>query len=51
MTIKAYGTYYAPNANRAFVVLHEKDVEFELVKVSILEGEHKTPEFQALQVR
>ena len=51
MTIKVYGTYYAPNAKRAFVVLHEKDVEFELVKVSILEGEHRTPEYQALQVR
>jgi len=49
MAIKAYGTYYSPNANRAFVVLHEKDVEFELVKISILDGEHKTPEYLALQ--
>ncbi|KAG0623077.1 hypothetical protein M758_3G147600 [Ceratodon purpureus] len=49
MVIKAYGTYYSPNANRAFLVLHEKDVEFELVKISILEGEHKTPEYLALQ--
>lgn len=49
MAVKLYGAYYAPNANRALVVLHEKEVEFELVSVSTFTGEHKKPEYMALQ--
>lgn len=49
MAIKVYGTYYSPATNRALVVLHEKDVEFELVSTSVLEREEKKPEYLALQ--
>jgi glutathione S-transferase len=48
MAVKLYGAYYAPNANRALLVLHEKEVEFELVSVSTFTGEHKKPEYMAL---
>lgn len=51
MAMKVYGTYYSPAANRALVVLHEKDVQFELVSTSILEAEEKKPEYLALNVR
>lgn len=49
MAIKIYGTYYSPATNRSLVVLHEKDVEFELVPVSVLAGDEKKPEYVALQ--
>lgn len=51
MAIKVYGTYYSPASNRALVVLHEKEVEFELVETSVLEGAQKKPAYLALQVR
>jgi len=51
MATKLYGTYYSPAVNRALVVLHEKDVQFELVSIDIGKGEQKKPEFLALQVR
>lgn len=48
MAVKLYGAYYAPNANRALLVLHEKEVEFELVSVSTFTGEQRKPEYMAL---
>jgi len=49
MAIKIYGTYYSPATSRSLVVLLEKDVEFELVPVSVLAGDEKKPEYLALQ--
>jgi glutathione S-transferase len=49
MAVKVYGTYHSPNFNRVVLVLHEKDVEFEFVRLNIAEREHKTPEYLALQ--
>lgn len=49
MTTKIYGTYYSSATSRSLVVLHEKDVEFELVRVSVLAGDEKKPEYLALQ--
>lgn len=49
MATKIYGTYYSPATNRSLVVLHEKDVKFELVTVGVLNGDQKKPEYLALQ--
>ncbi|ESW13430.1 hypothetical protein PHAVU_008G195400 [Phaseolus vulgaris] len=48
MVVKVYGPHSA-SAKRVLVCLLEKEVEFEVVPVDLLKGEHKGPEFLKLQ--
>jgi len=47
MVVKLYGNYPSSATVRAALVLIEKQVPFELVKVQLREGEHKRPEYIA----
>ncbi|AET00335.1 putative glutathione transferase [Medicago truncatula] len=48
MVVKVYGPHCA-SAKRVLVCLVEKKIEFEVVPVNVLEGEHKDPEYLKLQ--
>jgi len=43
MKLYDYGT--APNPRKVRIFLAEKGVEYELVQVDMMKGEHKSPEF------
>ena len=45
MVLKLYGSPFSTCTKRVAVVLHEKQVPFELIPVDYAKGEHKTPEF------
>ncbi|EKM75849.1 hypothetical protein AGABI1DRAFT_116167, partial [Agaricus bisporus var. burnettii JB137-S8] len=47
MVLKLYGVPLSPSVIRVGIVLHEKNIRFELVMVDLGKGEHKTPEFKA----
>ncbi|XXG65800.1 hypothetical protein AAC387_Pa05g3417 [Persea americana] len=49
MVVKVYGHAYTPATRRVLACLVEKDIEFELVHIDVLEGEHKGPDFLKLQ--
>jgi glutathione S-transferase len=49
MVVKVYGPHCA-SAKRVLVCLIEKGIEFEVVPINVLEGEHKNPEYLKLQV-
>ncbi|GAU12303.1 hypothetical protein TSUD_252530 [Trifolium subterraneum] len=48
MVVKVYGPHCA-SAKRVLVCLIEKGIEFEVVPINVLEGEHKNPEYLKLQ--
>lgn len=51
MTLKLLGMAPSTSTGRVLATLYEKDVtDFELEKVNLNTGEHKKPEFVALQV-
>jgi len=45
MVLKIYGVANSPGPRRIATVLLEKQVPFELIKVDLANGEHKSPEF------
>lgn len=45
MVLKLYGLAFSGNIQRVTVVLHEKQVPYELVTVDLYKGAHKTPEY------
>ena len=47
MVLKLYGLHASLSVRLVAAVLIEKQVPFELVKVDLFKGEHKTPEFLA----
>jgi glutathione S-transferase len=47
MVLKLYGAPLSPSVIRVGIVLHEKNIPFELVTVDLFKGEHKTPDFKA----
>lgn len=49
MVLKVYGPAYA-SPKRVLVCLVEKEIEYEVVPVDLLKGEHKSPEYLKLQV-
>lgn len=49
MAPKLYGTYYSLATAKAIAVMLEKEVDFELVRVSVKDGEHRKPEYLAKQ--
>ncbi|XP_058107013.1 glutathione S-transferase F9-like [Magnolia sinica] len=49
MVVKVYGPAYASATRRVFAALIEKGIEFEIVPVDLLKGEHKNPDFLKLQ--
>lgn len=49
MVVKVYGPHCA-SAKRVLVCLVEKEIEFEVVPINVLKGEHKDPEYLKLQV-
>ncbi|XP_057830328.1 glutathione S-transferase F10 [Cryptomeria japonica] len=49
MVVKLLGPAYASCCKRVLACLIEKDIEFEIVPIDIDNGEHKKPEFLALQ--
>lgn len=52
MTIKIHGNVLTTNTCRVLVAIYEKEVtDWELVTVALQTGEHKKPEYMALQVR
>ncbi|KAJ4728988.1 Glutathione S-transferase [Melia azedarach] len=48
MVLKVYGPAYA-SPKRVLVCLVEKEIEYEVVPVDLLKGEHKSPEYLKLQ--
>lgn len=48
MVVKVYGPHCA-SAKRVLVCLVEKEIEFEVVPINVLKGEHKDPEYLKLQ--
>ncbi|XP_043716318.1 glutathione S-transferase-like [Telopea speciosissima] len=48
MAPKVHGALFSPAAMRAFVALHEKEVEFEVVPIDMAAGEHKKEPFLSL---
>ena len=50
MVVKVYGPAYASATRRVLACLFDKEIEFELVPVDLLKGEHKNPDFLKLQV-
>lgn len=48
--VKVYGMPRSTCTLRVLAALSEKDVDFELVFVNLMKGEHKQPPFLALQV-
>jgi glutathione S-transferase len=49
--MKLYDFVHAPNARKLRVYLAEKGIPVELVPVDLVKGEHRTPEFLALNPR
>ncbi|XXG65801.1 hypothetical protein AAC387_Pa05g3418 [Persea americana] len=49
MVVKVYGPAYASATRRVLACLFDKEIEFELVPVDLLKGEHKNPDFLKLQ--
>jgi glutathione S-transferase len=45
MNMKLYNYGTAPNPRKVKIFLAEKDVDYELVEVNMMKGEHKSPEF------
>jgi len=45
MVVKLYGSDLSSATRRAALVLIEKQVPFEFVKVNLAQGEHKKPEY------
>lgn len=45
MVLKLYGLHASPFVRLVAAVLIEKEVPFELVKLDLSKGEHKTPEY------
>lgn len=45
MAIKLYGSLGSDTTQRVLACLYEKEVDFELVIVDTVTGEHKTPQF------
>lgn len=50
MAIKVYGVAMSSNVVRVIAALNEKGLDYELVPVNLAAGEHKKPEFLALNV-
>ncbi|KAL3830453.1 hypothetical protein ACJIZ3_019255 [Penstemon smallii] len=48
MVVKVYGPEYA-STKRVILALVEMGIDYEVVKVDLFKGEHKTPEFLKLQ--
>ncbi|XVF71230.1 hypothetical protein PTKIN_Ptkin12aG0019500 [Pterospermum kingtungense] len=48
MVVKVYGPAYG-SPKRVLVRLIEKEVEFEIVPIDLLKGEHKDPDYLKLQ--
>lgn len=49
MVVKVYGPAFA-SPKRVIMCLIEKGVEYEVVDVDLLKGEHKSPHYLQLQV-
>ncbi|KAI3893309.1 hypothetical protein MKX03_035978 [Papaver bracteatum] len=49
MVVKVYGQAMASASRRVLSCLIEKNVEFEVIPVDLMKGEHKQPEFLKLQ--
>lgn len=49
MTIKVYGMPISTCTRRVCMTLEEKNVPYEVVNVDLMKGEHKAPEFIAMQ--
>ena len=45
MVLKLYGLIISGNVQLVTVVLHEKQVPYEVVNVDLLKGAHKAPEY------
>lgn len=50
MVVKVYGPAYASATRRVLACLIDKEIEFEVVPIDLLKGEHKSPDFLKLQV-
>lgn len=50
MTIKIYGMWASGATGRVLVLLLEKDIEFDLISVDLTLGDHKQPDYLAVQV-
>lgn len=50
MVVKVYGSLKSACTQRVLCCFIEKEVEFEIVNVDLPSGEHKQPNFLALQV-
>lgn len=48
--VRVHGPPMSTAVSRVLTCLIEKDVQFEVVPVSIPKGEHKTPQFLKIQV-
>lgn len=48
--LKLYGMSLSTCTRRVMTTCLEKNVEFELVQVDLMKGEHKAPEYLAKQV-
>ncbi|KAH6767253.1 glutathione S-transferase PHI 9 [Perilla frutescens var. hirtella] len=48
MVVKVYGQSFA-SAKRVIMCLIEKEIEYEVVDVDLLKGEHKSPQYVQLQ--
>ncbi len=49
MTLRLYGYCAASGTQRVAIVLHEKNVPFELVPVDLIKGEQKSLEYKKFQ--
>jgi hypothetical protein len=47
MTIKVYGHAGTVCTKRVLITLHELNLPYELIKIDLAKGEHRTPEFYA----
>lgn len=45
MVVKIYGSPKSPNVQRVLIVLKEKEVQYELVKVNLFLFENNAPEY------
>jgi len=45
MVIKLYGLHPSSNVLRVALILHEKNVPFEFVRVDMAKGEHKSSDY------
>ncbi|KAG2394154.1 hypothetical protein C9374_003918 [Naegleria lovaniensis] len=49
MALKLYGHYFSSNVQRVVVVLKEKNLDFELLPVDMMNGEHKSEAYLSKQ--